>query len=115
MEENKEKIDGATSVNAEKLSEEELSEVAGGSMKEQNELWQTLLQSSVPSKYGWNGFNMRFYSFERIFSDFGIEISTSEGFLDGGVSNTYRDKETGQFIRHSEVLRFLKTGEKEWR
>ena len=47
----------------------------------------------------------------------GIEadISTGGGFGIGSINNVYRDKETGQFIRHSEVLRFLKTGEKEWR
>ncbi len=111
MEENKQKIDEATLADAEKISEKDLDEVAGGNYKENLELDKKIGKSPVLEKYGWNWFNKDFYTFKRIMSDVGIETNTAWS----GANNQYRDKETGQFILHQEVMDFLETGVKSWR
>lgn len=115
MEENKQKIDDATLVDSEKLDSEKLSEedmdnVAGGTYKENQNLNEAIANSPVLAKYGWNHFNIQFYTFKRILSDAGIEAGTSWG----GANNMYRDKETGQFLLQKEVLDYLETGKKGW-
>jgi hypothetical protein len=32
----------------------------------------------------------------------------------GSINNTYKDKETGQNILHSEVMQYLREGKKKW-
>ena len=126
MEENKQEFDVAALFDAEKLSEEELDAVAGGTNKEFMALIdvlrngpicdkvQKMMAANPPDIGFWDGSETRTKKF---LNSCGIEadISTGGGFGIGSINNVYRDKETGQFIRHSEVLRFLKTGDREWR
>lgn len=53
---------------------------------------------------------------ERNLDKIGIECHASSGCWGiGSVNNTYRDKETGQYILHEEVLDYIRTGQKSWR
>lgn len=115
MEENKQKMDEATLVDAEKLSEEDMDNVAGGNYKENQELALTMKKycggSTVLGQKGWNSFNQDWYTFARILGDVGIEANTAWS----GANNNYRDKETGQFLLQKEVIEYLETGKKSWR
>ena len=121
MEENKQKMDDATLVDSEKLSEEDMDNVAGGTWTESRDLWEAMRKncgsSTVLGQKGWNLWNMGWYTFKRILSDVGIDANTSTGggVGIGSVNNTYRDKETGQFLLQKEVIEYLETGKKSWR
>lgn len=110
MEENAKKIDDTTLLDSEKLSEEDMDKVAGGTYKENNELFCAIHNSPMLAKHGWNQFNMAFYSYARILSDAGIDADTAWS----GANNAYRDKETGQFLLQKEVINYLETGKKSW-
>ena len=115
MEENKQKIDEATLVDSEKLSEEDMDNVAGGTWTESRDLWEAMRKncgsSTVLGQKGWNSFNQDWYTFARILGDVGIEANTAWS----GANNNYRDKETGQFLLQKEVIEYLETGKKSWR
>lgn len=120
MEEKTKKIDDATLLGSEKLSEEDMDNVAGGTYKETEELQYALkIASDAWLKIGLWGRLKAGFGVDGpvdILSDLGIEADTSVGFFGAGsVNNTYRDKETGQFLLHKEVIEFLKTGKKSWR
>ena len=121
MEENKQKMDDATLVDSEKLSEEDMDNVAGGTWTESRDLWEAMRKncgsSTVLGQKGWNSFNQDWYTFARILGDVGIDANTSTGggVGIGSVNNTYRDKETGQFLLQKEVIEYLETGKKSWR
>ena len=116
MEENKNKI-----AEVEKLSDEELENVAGGTDIEAVELWgavgENINNGGFLKKDGWNNFNVGFYTLAGILDDYGIEANVSRGTFNLGldsVNNTYRDMKTGQFLLHKEVVDFVKTGKKSW-
>ncbi len=125
MEDNKQKFDVAALFDEEKLSEEELDEVAGGTHKETVALAnvfrdrevcdtvQKMIAANPPERGYWDGLGTMT---AKILNSCGIEadISTGGGVGIGSINNTYRDKQTGQFILHSEVIHFLKTGERPW-
>jgi len=103
-----------------KIPEEELDNVAGGTATEDLEIKQHADQIKALMKKageGWWSLN-RPQGIDSALGKLGIDADSSAGFLTlgpGSKNNTYRDKETGQMILHSEVMEFLKTGKKPWR
>lgn len=114
--------------NEKKLSVNQLDDVAGGTTSEVADLGKLrnyIEQRAIErlGQEGWNKWNLEkmggnFLSADAVdfFAPLGIEANISRGFLGiGSVNNTYRDKETGQMILHSEVVEYIKTGVRTWR
>ena len=105
-----------------KIPEEDLDNVAGGTSAEVIDLRHQGTLGNVDKRLkeageGWWSIN-RPQTLDTVLGKLGIDADTSGGFLNlgpGSVNNTYRDKQTGQMILHSEVMEFLKTGKKPWR
>ena len=97
--------------NAKKLSFDELNNVAGGTLREKNQLQAAFRQSKV--------FHLNLYlvanGHEAALDKIGIVAKTSEGILGAGsVNNTYKEKSTGKMILHEEVIEYIRTGRKTW-
>ena len=101
-----------------KLSLNEMENVSGGTLDECTEINMLVTAGIISGKYK----NIkRSWAFsdssvtEEYLDQFGIECHASAPFLGiGSINNTYKDKETGQNILHSEVMHFLRNGEKKW-
>jgi hypothetical protein len=101
-----------------KLSLNEMENVSGGTFDECSEINSTVVAGIISGKYK----NIKHYRMstdpgvtEEYLDQLGIECHASAPFLGiGRVNNTYKDKETGQNILHSEVMHFLRNGEKKW-
>ena len=101
--------------NEKKMTTNQLDDVAGGTATEYND-FEILRSKGILEKRCREAGVGKVYGYANILNKLGIESDLSEGFLGiGSVNNTYRDKETGQMILHSEVVEYLKTGEKTWR
>ena len=97
--------------NAKKLSFDELNNVAGGTLREKNQLAAAFRQSK--------GFHLNLYlvanGHEAALDKIGIVAKTSEGIIGAGsVNNTYKEKSTGKMILHEEVIEYIRTGRKTW-
>lgn len=106
--------DNKLQVQDQKLPLDELDNVAGGTLREVNELSAAFRQSKVSDyrKLFWAG-----ESLEAILDKIGIVARTSEGFCGigaGSVNNTYKEKSTGKMILHEEVIEYIRTGRKTW-
>jgi hypothetical protein len=101
-----------------KLSLNEMENVSGGTFDECTEINMIVTAGIISGKYK----NIkRSWAFsdssvtEEYLDQLGFECHASAPFLGiGRVNNTYKDKETGQNILHSEVMHFLRNGEKKW-
>ena len=101
-----------------KLPEEALDAVAGGTKKETGELADSiyLIQKRMDEAGEGMWSINRPQTIGTMLKKLGIEADLSEGFMGlGSKNNTYRDIQTGQMILHSEVMEFIKTGKKSWR
>ena len=98
--------------NAKKLSFDELNNVAGGTLREKNQLQAAFRQSKVFGHlYSYLLANLHEATLDKI----GIVAKTSEGFIGAGsVNNTYKEKSTGKMILHEEVIEYIRTGRKTW-
>lgn len=109
-----------------KLKLEEMDTVSGGTRTESEEIWKALNDSSkrweLMGRGVWRsaltgGLSGEFSTgaIEEVLNGMGIEANCSRGFFGiGSKNNTYRDKETGAMLLHSEVLDYIKTGKKTW-
>jgi hypothetical protein len=100
--------------NVKKLSFDELDNVAGGTLREVNQLAAAFRESKVSGhrRLFWAG-----ESLEATLDKIGIVTRTSEGFCGigaGSVNNTYKEKSTGKMILHEEVIEYIRTGRKSW-
>ena len=101
-----------------KLSLNEMENVSGGTLDECTEINMLVTAGITSGKYknikrSWSLTDPGVT--EKYLDQFGIECHASAPFLGiGRVNNTYKDKETGQNILHSEVMHFLRNGEKKW-
>jgi hypothetical protein len=99
-----------------KIQIDDLEQVAGGTQTETKQLLNELRSSAFAAKFGsewsyWGSGDLKWLA------DMGIEAKTSTGFLGtgiGSVNNTYRDKATGVWITHDEVIDYIRTGKKGW-
>lgn len=103
-----------------KMTADQLDDVAGGTEKEMRELEAFGRDGGYRARAKEANIALKTLTFGHTdaLSQLGIEADLSYGFLGTGLgskNNTYRDKETGQMILHSEVVEYLKTGEKTWR
>jgi hypothetical protein len=100
--------------NVKKLSFDELNNVAGGTLREVNQLSAAFRQSKVFGHlYSYLLANLHEATLDKI----GIVAKTSEGFCGigaGSVNNTYKEKSTGKMILHEEVIEYIRTGRKSW-
>jgi len=104
-----------------KLPEDDLDNVAGGTRTEVDEIDEYAFTAGIKrlkeAGEGWWSVN-RPQSSSTILEKLGIESDLSVGRFATGIgskNNTYRDKQTGQMILHSEVIEYLRTGKKTWR
>ena len=104
-----------------KIPEEALDNVAGGTATEDEDILmkekQNVLKRLDEAGLGWWDRN-RPKGIDSALGLLGIETNSSSGLLGTGIgsrNNTYRDKQTGQMILHSEVIEFIRTGKKPWR
>ena len=106
-------------IESKKVSADQLDDVAGGTEREMTDL-EFLMKKGFYNKRleEVNKGSIFKFGHTDILGKLGIEADLSGGFLGTGLgskNNTYRDKETGQMILHSEVVEYIKTGEKTWR
>lgn len=102
---------------SQKLTEDDLGNVAGGTFKEINELLDVQKYMGDRLKEageGWWGRN-RPMLMETYYKKLGIDVNLYGRFF-GAASknNTYRCMKTGKMLLHSEVIDFIKTGKKSW-
>ena len=98
--------------NVKKLSFDELNNVAGGTLREKNQLQAAFRQSKV---FGHLNLYLVANGHEAALDKIGIVAKTSEGFIGAGsVNNTYKEKSTGKMILHEEVIEYIRTGRKTW-
>ena len=101
-----------------KLSLNEMEDVSGGTFNECNEIRGAIVEAHNQGRLKDIGSGKFWVSdvAEDLLNQLGIECHASEGFFGiGSVNNTYRDKETGQFLLHREVVEYIKTGKRKWR
>lgn len=117
---------------AKKLNLEEMNTVSGGTSTECGELRDALYNSEHwKSMVGQNALtavlgaatgglggvirSMNSSELKTVLDGMGIEADLSTGLFGiGSKNNTYRDKETGAMLLHSEVIEYIKTGRKTW-
>ena len=92
-----------------KLSEESLDNIAGGTWKESSELVKEYNKKvSFLRETNIDGLAERL-------REMGIDAKISFGFYGiGSDTNTYRCMKTGKMLLHSEVVEFLRTDRKSW-
>ena len=101
-----------------KLSLNEMENVSGGTNYECVEINSVIAAGITSGKYknikrSWSLTDTGVT--EKYLDQFGIECHASAPFLGiGSINNTYKDKETGQNILHSEVMQYLREGKKKW-
>lgn len=109
----------------EKLHMEDLDQVSGGTYTEFNAIKDALENSAFAAKYKPNFFarldslnymSPSLGSTYQWLDKMGIEADISDGVILGWGSknNTYKDKETGMMLMHSEVMNYIRTGKKSW-
>ena len=94
-----------------KLSLDELDNVAGGTRREMKELG-----AAYNSRVPWYK-ELTPDGVVKKLREMGIETNSSWGIMGTGinsVNNTYKEIKTGKMLLHEEVVEFLRTGRKVW-
>ncbi len=105
-------------IESKKVSADQLEDVAGGTFAEANDIHVAFgAGKKLLEEKGCGWWTRYMASDEDKLAALGIDANNSTGLAYGigSRNNTYRDKETGQMILHSEVIEYLKTGVKTWR